>query len=199
MPPVPTSRWARCAMPSVRSGASGARAPPSDVSGREVTKAGVVGLGTMGAGIAQLCIQAGVPTVAVETTAELAERGSSRIGKALGKLADKGTISAGERDSSLALLEPASDIAALAGCDLVIEAVFESLEVKHELFARLERAVGPETVLATNTSALSVTEIAAPLEHPERVVGMHFFNPAPVLPLVEVVRAATTAADAFDT
>jgi 3-hydroxybutyryl-CoA dehydrogenase len=169
------------------------------VSARDVRKAGVVGLGTMGAGIAQLCIQAGVPTVAVEATPELLERGRGRIESALGRLAEKGTISPEHRDETLALLEPAADTGALAGCDLVIEAVFESLEVKHELFAKLEQAVGPETVLATNTSALSVTEIAAPLAHPERVVGMHFFNPAPVLPLVEVVRTGATGDDAFDT
>jgi 3-hydroxybutyryl-CoA dehydrogenase len=169
------------------------------VSAREVSKAGVVGLGTMGAGIAQLCVQAGVPTVAVEASPELAERGRGRIESALGRLAEKGTIGAGQRDEALALLEPASDVAALEGCDLVIEAVFESLEVKHDLFGRLEGVVGPDAVLATNTSALSVTEIAAPLEHSGRVVGMHFFNPAPVLPLVEVVRADATSTDAFDT
>jgi 3-hydroxybutyryl-CoA dehydrogenase len=159
----------------------------------------VVGLGTMGAGIAQLCVQAGVPTVAVETTQELVERGHGRIGGALGRLAEKGTLSPDQRDAALALLEPSSEVDALEGCDLVIEAVFESLEVKHELFGRLEGVLGPEAVLATNTSALSVTEIASPLEHPERVVGMHFFNPAPVLPLVEVVRADATSPDTFDT
>ena len=159
----------------------------------------MVGLGTMGAGIAQLCVQAGVPTVAVETTQELVERGRGRIEGALGRLADKGTIGPDQRDEALGLLEPSSDVGALEGCDFVIEAVFESLEVKHELFGRLEGVLGPEAVLATNTSALSVTEIASPLEHPERVVGMHFFNPAPVLPLVEVVRADATSPDAFDT
>jgi 3-hydroxybutyryl-CoA dehydrogenase len=169
------------------------------VSAREVKKAGVVGLGTMGAGIAQLCVQAGVPTVAVEATTELVERGRGRIEGALGRLAEKGTITPDARDETLALLEPATDSGALAGCDLVIEAVFESLEVKHELFGRLESVLAPHAVLATNTSALSVTEIAAPLEHPERVVGMHFFNPAPVLPLVEVVRADATSDGAFDT
>jgi 3-hydroxybutyryl-CoA dehydrogenase len=153
----------------------------------------------MGAGIAQLCVQAGVPTVAVETTQELVERGRGLIEGALGRLADKGTIGPDQRDEALGLLEPSSDVGALEGCDFVIEAVFESLEVKHELFGRLEGVVGSEAVLATNTSALSVTEIASPLEHSERVVGMHFFNPAPVLPLVEVVRADATSPDAFDT
>ncbi len=159
----------------------------------------MVGLGTMGAGIAQLCLQAGVPTVALEATPELVQRGCGRLERALGRLTEKGTMSSEQRDESLGLLEPATDPAALAGCDLVIEAVFESLEVKHELFGRLEAVLAPDAVLATNTSALSVTEIAAPLEHPERVVGMHFFNPAPVLPLVEVVRADATSDEAFDT
>ena len=165
---------------------------------RTVHKAGVVGLGTMGAGIAQLCVQSGIPTVAIETSAELVERGRSRIASALARLADKGTITPEEQSSSLALLDPTSDLSALDGCELVIEAVFESLEVKHKLLAQLEEVVGRESVLATNTSALSVTELAAPLVRPERVVGMHFFNPAPVLPLVEVVRADATSDAAFD-
>jgi 3-hydroxybutyryl-CoA dehydrogenase len=169
------------------------------VSARDVRKAGIVGLGTMGAGIAQLCVQAGVATVAVEATAELVERGRGRIESALGRLAERGTITVEQRDEGLGLLELSVDVDALAGCDLVVEAVYESLDVKHELFGRLEATVSPEAVLATNTSALSVTEIAAPLEHPERVVGMHFFNPAPVLPLVEVIRADATSAEAFDT
>ena len=169
------------------------------LTARPVRKAGVVGLGTMGAGIAQLCVQAGIPTVACEVTPELAERGRAAVERQLGRAVDKGTLTPERHAEVLGLLEPASEVEALAGCDLVIEAVFESLEVKHELFAAVERSVAAETVLATNTSALSVTEIAAPLAHPERVVGMHFFNPAPVLPLVEVVRADATAEDAFAT
>jgi 3-hydroxybutyryl-CoA dehydrogenase len=153
----------------------------------------------MGAGIAQLCVQAGVPTVACEATPELAERGRGRIEKQLSRAVEKGSLTPAQQEETLALLEPAVNVAALAGCDLVIEAVFESLEVKHELFGRIERVVDPEAVLATNTSALSVTEIAGALEHPERVVGMHFFNPAPVLPLVEIVRAEATGEAAFHT
>ncbi len=169
------------------------------MSAREIKKVGVVGLGTMGAGIAQLCIQAGVPTVACENTPELAERGRAGIQKQLDKAVEKGKLSAEARDAQLALLVPASDVAALAGCDLVIEAIFENLEVKHDLFRRIEAAVGPDTVFATNTSALSVTEISAALADPGRMVGMHFFNPAPVLPLVEIVRADKSSADAFET
>ena len=168
-------------------------------SARTVEKVGVVGLGTMGSGIAQLCVQAGVPTVACESTLELAERGRGMIEKQLARSVEKGRLSEEEKERTLGLLEPAADVGALEGCDLVIEAVFEDLAVKHDLFGRIEGVVGHDTVLATNTSALSVTEIAAPLAHPERVVGMHFFNPAPVLPLVEVIRGELTSGAAFDT
>jgi 3-hydroxybutyryl-CoA dehydrogenase len=153
----------------------------------------------MGSGIAQLCVQAGVPTVAVESTSELAERGRSMIDRQLTRNVEKGRLTDEEKDRTLALLEPADDVAALAGCDLVIEAVFEDLGVKQDLFRRIEAAVAGDTVLATNTSALSVTEIAASIADPTRVVGMHFFNPAPVLPLVEVIRGQKTSPKAFDT
>jgi 3-hydroxybutyryl-CoA dehydrogenase len=168
-------------------------------SARTVGKVGVVGLGTMGSGIAQLCVQAGVPTVAVEGTMELAERGRGMIEKQLARSVEKGRLTEEGKEQTLALLHPADDVAALAGCDLVIEAVFEDLGVKQDLFRRVEGVVAGDAVLATNTSALSVTEIAAALEHPERVAGMHFFNPAPVLPLVEVIRGQVTSAEAFDT
>jgi 3-hydroxybutyryl-CoA dehydrogenase len=168
-------------------------------SARTVGKVGVVGLGTMGSGIAQLCVQAGVPTVAVESTSELAERGRSMVDGQLTRNVEKGRLTDEEKDRTLALLEPADDVAALAGCELVIEAVFEDLGVKQDLFRRIEAAVAGDTVLATNTSALSVTEIAASIADPTRVVGMHFFNPAPVLPLVEVIRGQKTSPEAFDT
>jgi 3-hydroxybutyryl-CoA dehydrogenase len=164
-----------------------------------VEKVGVVGLGTMGSGIAQLCIQAGVPTVAMESSDELVVRGRGLIEKQLARSVEKGRLTEEQRDETLGLLQTTTDVADFAGCDLVIEAVFEDLGVKHDLFKRLEAVVGADAVLATNTSALSVTEIAAPLERPERVAGMHFFNPAPVLPLVEIVRAELTSDEAFDT
>ena len=168
-------------------------------SSRAVERVGVVGLGTMGSGIAQLCVQAGVPTVACESTKELAQRGRGMVEKQLARSVEKGRLTEEEKERTLGLLEPADDIAALAGCDLVIEAVFEDLSIKHDLFRRIEAVVAPDAVLATNTSALSVTEIAAALEHPGRVAGMHFFNPAPVLPLVEIIRGQLTSDEAFDT
>ena len=158
----------------------------------EIKTVGVVGLGTMGAGIAQVCVQAGVETVGREVTPELAERGRDTIERYLARGVEKARLTQDDMDAALARLRLATDLDELAGCDLVIEAIVEQVEAKKELFAALERVVRPEAILATNTSALSVTEIAAATERPERVVGMHFFNPAPVMPLVEVVRTQLT-------
>jgi 3-hydroxybutyryl-CoA dehydrogenase len=163
-----------------------------------IEEVGVVGLGTMGAGIAQLCMQAGVATVGRETSVELGDRARERIGSFLDRSVEKGRLEAADRDAALARLTVTTDVADLAGCDLVIEAAFEDLEVKRSLFRELEAAVSEEAILATNTSALSVTEVAAATERPERVVGMHFFNPAPVMPLVEVVRAERTDPDVVE-
>jgi 3-hydroxybutyryl-CoA dehydrogenase len=165
----------------------------------EVRKVGVVGLGTMGAGIAQVCVQAGVETVGREVSQELAERARERIAHYLGRGVEKRRLTPEQRDAALARLTTTTELADLAGCDLVVEAVVEELDAKRELFRELEDVVAPEAVLATNTSALSVTEIASVTERPERVVGMHFFNPAPVLPLVEVVRTDAASEDAVET
>jgi 3-hydroxybutyryl-CoA dehydrogenase len=165
----------------------------------EVRKVGVVGLGTMGAGIAQVCVHAGVETVGREVSEELAERARERIAHYLGRGVEKGRLTPEERDAALARLRTTTELADLAGCDLVVEAVVEELDAKRQLFRELEGVVAPEAVLATNTSALSVTEIASVTERPERVVGLHFFNPAPVLPLVEVVRTEAASEDAVET
>ena len=169
----------------------------------EIETVGVVGLGTMGAGIAQVCVQAGVPVVGREVTPELGERARAQVDRFLSRGVEKGRLSEPEKDAALARLRTTTSLADLAGCDLVIEAIVEEIEPKRALFAELDRIVRPEAILATNTSALPVTELAAATTRPERVVGMHFFNPAPVLPLVEVVRtqlsseAAVEAAFAF--
>jgi 3-hydroxybutyryl-CoA dehydrogenase len=152
-------------------------------------KVGVVGLGTMGAGIAQVAVTAGHETVGREISLELGARGRSTIEHYLGRAVEKEKLTASERDAALARLTLTTELGDLADCDLVIEAVLEELELKREVFAELDRITRPEAVLATNTSALSVGEIAEAASRPERVVGMHFFNPAPVLPLVEIVRA----------
>jgi 3-hydroxybutyryl-CoA dehydrogenase len=164
-----------------------------------VRKVGVVGLGTMGAGIAQVCVQAGIETVGREVSDELCERARGRIDHYLTRGVDKGRLSAEEKEAALGRLQTTTDLHGLSGCDLVIEAVVEDLEAKRALFRELDDVVAPETVLATNTSALPVREIAAATRRPERVVGMHFFNPAPVLPLVEIVRAPASSDDAVET
>ena len=164
----------------------------------EIQRVGVVGLGTMGAGIAQVCIQAGVETVGREVTDELGERARERIAHYLGRGVEKGRLTAEERDAALVRLTTTTELSDLAGCDLVIEAVVEELDAKREIFAELDRLL-PSAVLATNTSALPVHEIAAATHRPERVVGMHFFNPAPVLPLVEVVQAEGSSDEAVAT
>jgi 3-hydroxybutyryl-CoA dehydrogenase len=165
----------------------------------EVRKVGVVGLGTMGAGIAQVCVQAGVETVGREVTNELGEAARKRIEHYLGRGVEKGRLSAEEKAAALERLTTTTQLEALADCDLVIEAVVEELDVKRALFADLDRLLRPEAVLATNTSALSVTAIAEATGRQKRVVGMHFFNPAPVLPLVEVVRTEKSAEEAVET
>jgi 3-hydroxybutyryl-CoA dehydrogenase len=165
----------------------------------EIRKVGVVGLGTMGAGIAQVSVQAGYETVGREVSDELAERGRATIEHYLGRAVEKERMTPEDRDAALARLSTTTQLDGLADCDLVIEAVLEELDLKREVFAELDRVTRPEAILATNTSALSVAEIAAATERPGRVVGMHFFNPAPVLPLVEIVRAPESSDEAVRT
>jgi 3-hydroxybutyryl-CoA dehydrogenase len=165
----------------------------------EIGRVGVVGLGTMGAGIAQVCLQAGLEVVGREVSPELGEKARERIAHYLSRGVEKGRLTQEEKDAALDRLTLVTELADLGSCQLVIEAAFEDLDVKRELFGELERSVEPDAILATNTSALSVTEIAAATTSSERVVGMHFFNPAPVLPLVEVIRTAHTSDQVFDT
>jgi 3-hydroxybutyryl-CoA dehydrogenase len=166
---------------------------------REIRKVGVVGLGTMGAGIAQISVQAGFETVGREVTDELAAKGRATIERYLGRAVEKARMTPEEKDAALERLRLTTDVAALAGCDLVIEAIVEELDAKVDLFRELDRIAAPDAILATNTSALSVSRIAEATERPERVVGMHFFNPAPVLPLVEIVRAERSSDEAVET
>ena len=168
------------------------------MSAPEVHTIGVVGLGAMGAGIAQLGIEAGYAVVGREVSDELGEKARERIAHFLQRKVDKEQMAEDARASALERLTLTTDLADLSGCDLVIEAIVEELGAKLELFAELERIVRPEAILATNTSALSVTEIAAATSSPERVVGMHFFNPAPLMPLVEIVRAELSSDDAVE-
>jgi 3-hydroxybutyryl-CoA dehydrogenase len=165
---------------------------------REPKRIGVVGLGAMGAGIAQLAVEAGFETVGREVELGRAEAARDRIAHFLTRKVEKGQLDAGARDAAIARLGITTELANLADCDVVIEAAFEDLAVKQRLFRELEQVVAGDAVLATNTSALSVTEIASVIERPERAVGIHFFNPAPLMPLVEIVRAERTSDDVFE-
>ena len=164
----------------------------------KIRKVGVVGLGTMGAGIAQISVQAGFETVGREISADVGARGRATVERYLSRGVDKGRMSEAEKEAALARLSLTTDLRDLADCDLVIEAVLEELDLKREVFAELDRITRPDAVLATNTSALAVGEIAQATERPERVVGMHFFNPAPVLPLVEIVRTPQSSGEVVE-
>ena len=148
---------------------------------------GVVGAGTMGAGIAQLACRSGARTLLHDPFPDALERGAEKVRAGLAREAEKGKLSAADADAASARLEPAASLDVLAPCDLVIEAAPERLEVKHELYARLSQIVKVDCVLASNTSSLPIAAIAAGATHPERVVGMHFFNPAPIMRLLEVI------------
>ena len=172
---------------------------PLDSAAVDVRRIGVVGLGAMGAGIAQVAVEAGFDVVGREVSAELGEAATQRIGHFLTRKVEKGQRTQEERDAAMSRLATTTAVSDLGDCDLVVEAIVEELDAKRELFAELERICRPDAVLATNTSALSITEIAAATTSPERVVGMHFFNPAPLMPLVEVVRAELSSEDAVAT
>ncbi|HZT92699.1 MAG TPA: 3-hydroxyacyl-CoA dehydrogenase family protein [Gaiellaceae bacterium] len=159
---------------------------------REIATIGVVGLGAMGAGIAQVAVEAGFAAVGHEVDAARADAARDRVAHFLTRKVEKGRLEQHARDDALGRLHTTTNLGDLADCDVVIEAAFEDLAVKQELFRSLEAVVGDDVLLATNTSALSVTEIASVLARPERALGMHFFNPAPLMPLVEVVRAERT-------
>lgn len=155
----------------------------------------VIGFGTMGSGIAQVCAQAGLEVRVVEPSEAVIERDMAGISKQLDRAVEKGRLGQGARDATLARIVPSSDVSHAFDAELVIEAIPERMDLKQDLFRTLDEAMPAEAVLATNTSALSVTEIAAATSRPERVCGLHWFNPAPVLPLVEVVRAERTDDD----
>jgi 3-hydroxybutyryl-CoA dehydrogenase len=165
---------------------------------REIRRVGVIGLGTMGAGIAQLAIEAGFETVGREVSMELGEQARDRIAHFLTRKVEKGQLDQAARDAAVGRLSLTTEVADLADCDLIVEAIVEELEPKRELFAELDRITAEDAILATNTSALSVTEIAAATTRHERVLGMHFFNPAPLLPLVEVIRTELTADEPYE-
>ena len=164
----------------------------------DIQTIGVVGAGSMGNGIAQVCAMAGHKVILHDRTDELVQRGLSAIRGSTGKLVEKGKLSAEDRDAVLARITPTTDLAQMAGADLVIEAVFENLDVKKDVLTRLDGICRPEVILASNTSSISITKLAAVTKRPERVIGMHFFNPVPLMQLVELIRALQTSQETYE-
>lgn len=163
-----------------------------------ITRVGVLGCGLMGSGIAQAAATAGYPTVVRDVAEPLLERGRTVIGRSLGKLVEKERLDAPARDAALARLTFSTDLGALGDCDLVIEAVTEDLELKNGLWGELDGICAPATLFASNTSSLPIAAMAGATGRPDRLLGLHFFNPVPLMPLVEVVRAVTTSRETFD-
>lgn len=164
----------------------------------EIRKVGVAGCGLMGSGIAEVAARAGCDVVVREIDVGALDAGRGRVEKSLGRAVAKGKLEAAARDETLGRIRFTTSLDELASAELVIEAIVESLEAKNELFGRLDEACGPETIFASNTSSLTVTEMAAATSRPDRFVGLHFFNPVPVMKLVEVVRTIVTSQETFD-
>jgi 3-hydroxybutyryl-CoA dehydrogenase len=159
---------------------------------------GVVGCGLMGSGIAQVCAEAGYRTIVREVSDELLRKGLGKIEGFLKKGVEKGKLDPGRMQEILARIEGTTELGRLASCDLVIEAVVESLELKREVYRTLDATCPPHALFASNTSSLSITEMAAFTKRAERFVGLHFFNPVPLMKLVEVVRSPLTSPAAFE-
>jgi 3-hydroxybutyryl-CoA dehydrogenase len=163
-----------------------------------IQKVGVVGCGLMGSGIAQVAAQAGFTTVVREVASELVEKGMKGIEKNLARLVEKGTITEAAKNEIRGRLKGTTSIEDLKDCDVIVEAIIEQLPVKRELFAALDALCPPSTIFASNTSSLTITEIATATKRPQRFVGLHFFNPVPVMKLVEVVRTIATDPAVYD-
>ncbi len=157
-----------------------------------IQKVGVVGCGLMGSGIVQVCAQAGFDVTVREIDDAALARGLGRIDKFLQSGVDKGKLTAEQKAAILGKIKGTTKLADLGGCDLVIEAAVENIAAKHEVYAALDAACGPDAIFASNTSSLSITEMAAKTKRPARFVGLHFFNPVPLMQLVEVVRTPMT-------
>lgn len=164
-----------------------------------IRKVGVIGCGLMGSGIAQTCAQSGYETIVREVNQELLDKGMTRIRGAWDMLVNKGKLTQGQRDEYSSRLRGTLNLEDLADCDLVIEAVIENMEEKLKLFPALDRIVKPEGLLLSNTSSLSVTQMGAVTKRPAQVCGLHFFNPAPVMKLVEIVRTISTSDETIET
>jgi 3-hydroxybutyryl-CoA dehydrogenase len=165
----------------------------------KIEKVAVIGGGLMGSGIAEVSARAGYDTLLREVDEDFADRARGRIEKSLGRAVEKGKMDPGDRETTLGRLSYVTDLADLAGADMVIEAVTEDLELKGEIFGELDRLCEAEAIFASNTSSLTIVDMAAATNRPDRMVGLHFFNPVPVMKLVEVVRTIATSEDAFRT
>ncbi len=163
-----------------------------------IQKVGVVGCGLMGSGIAQVSAQAGFQTVVREVSGELVEKGLKGIEKNLARLVEKGALAEAAKSEIRGRLKGTVSLEDLKDCDVIMEAIIEQLPAKRELFSALDAVCGPNTIFASNTSSLTITEIAAATKRPQRFVGLHFFNPVPVMKLVEVVRTIATDPIVYD-
>jgi 3-hydroxybutyryl-CoA dehydrogenase len=163
-----------------------------------IEKLGVVGCGLMGSGIAQTAAQAGLQVTVREVSTELIDKGFANIDRSLARLVQRGTLSAVDRDAARKRLRPTTKLEDLAGCDLIIEAITEQLEPKKELFRALDGFCPPQTIYASNTSSLSITEMAVATRRPARFVGLHFFNPVPIMKLAEVIRTIATDGKVYE-
>ena len=172
---------------------------PDDTKPRDIKRVGMIGAGTMGGGISMNFLSAGIPVTIVEMQQDALDRGTSLMRKNYEATAAKGRMTADQVEAAMAALTPTLDFAALADCDLIIEAAFEQMDVKQEIFAKLDKIAKPGAILASNTSYLNIDEIAAATSRPQDVVGLHFFSPANVMKLLEVVRGAETGPDVLVT
>ena len=164
----------------------------------EIKKVGVLGCGLMGSGIAQVCATAGFETTVLEVEQRFLDKGFAGIEKSLAKIASKGGFTAEQKDAIRARLRGTTNRQELHDCDIVIEAIIENVQQKRDMYDSLDGIVKREAIFATNTSSISVTELMAATKRPERFIGLHFFNPVPLMKLVEVVRTIATAPEVFD-
>jgi len=163
-----------------------------------IKKVGVVGCGTMGSGITQVCAQSGYQVVVSEINAELLNKGLASINSVLTKSVDKGKISQQDKDTTLDRIKGTTDSKDFNDCDLVIEAAIENMELKKKIFAELDKVCPKHAILATNTSCLSIIDIATATSRPEKVLGLHFFNPAPIMKLLEIVKTIATSDETLE-
>lgn len=161
----------------------------------DIKKVGVIGAGAMGLGIAQVCAQAGLSVVLNDLNLELVEKALKRIDKILGKAVEKGKLSSEAKTAIIAKINKSSELKDVADCDVVIEAIVENMEIKKSLFKQLDEICKPDAILASNTSSLSVSELANVTKRPDKFIGMHFFNPVQMMKLIEVVRPLQVSSD----